>query len=316
MELVSVNDRCYKIPDRRNMEPLDEYFVAKTFSYCKVTGMQLLLTSFGDLMLGQLVLLGLKDHIDDEIAVRPFDTRPIPTCCNVVTSAQFKRSDSTFSQFAQACMAECALSTWGILTSLHSNLLTTQVHRRWSSFADGSQRIQLCMTFVKQAVGHTSICGAGHRMTKAAAPILLRLKGGGRSKEKVQTLVVEEASLSCRDDSNTGMVYHRNALDVEARLEGTLVPDAGGCIEMYRQLSRANRSKILAREDKRIIAKLFASLKRVLHAPCDAKMANTLEIAISSIDSMLGELRSQPLLVDKRILFDDVLRYHTPMFSF
>ena len=151
-------------------------------------------------------------------------------------------------------------------------------------------------------------------MTKAAAPILLRLKGGGRSKEKLQTLVVEEASFSCWDDPSTEIMYHRPAFDVEARLAGTLVPDAGGCIEMYRQLSTANRSKSLARKNRRIIAKLFASLKRVLHAPCDAKMANTLEIAISSLASMLGELRSQPQLVEKRIRFDDVLCAQTPMF--
>ena len=89
MELVSANDRCYKIPDRRNMEPLDGRFVARTFSYCKVTGMQLLLTSFGDLMLSQLMFLGMIDLIDDEIAVLPFDTPLVPTCCNILTSEQF-----------------------------------------------------------------------------------------------------------------------------------------------------------------------------------------------------------------------------------
>jgi len=289
MEYTSVNDRCCKIPDRRNMEPLDGHFVVRTFSYCKVTGMQLLLTSFGDLMLGQLVLLGLKDHIDDEIAVRPFDAPLVPTCCTALTSEPFQRSHSTFTPFAQACMAECALSTWGILTSLHSNLLTTQVHRRWSSFADGSQRIQLCMTFVKQAVGHTSICGAGHRMTKAAAPILLRLKGGGRSKEKVQTLVIEEASFSCRNIPSTEMVYHRNALDVEACLQGTLVPDAGGGIQMQTICSRHIRKTPFVRKCRQGEAKLVALLKRVLHVPCDSDMQTTLEIAISSLVSMLGQ---------------------------
>ena len=297
MGYTSVKYHCCKIPDCRNMEPLDGHFVAKTFSYCKFTGMQLLLTSFGDLMLGQLVFLGLIYLIDDEIPVLPFYTRLVPTGCNILTSEQFQCSCSTFTTFAQACMAECALSPCGILTSPHFNLLTTQVLRRWSSFADGSQRITMCMTFVKQPVGHTSMSGAGDSVTKAAAPILLRLKGGGRSKEKVQTLVVEEASFSCRDDPSTEMVYRRTALDVEARLEGTLVPDAGGGIQMQTLCSRNFRRKLLERKSRQNEAKLFSSLKRVLHAPCDSSIEITLEKAIHSIHSMLDELRSQPLLV-------------------
>jgi len=314
MELVSANVPFAKIVDCRNMEPLDGYFVARTFSYGKLTGMQLLLASFGDLMLGQPVLLGLKDHIDNEIAVRPFDAPPVPTCCNVLTSARFQCSHNMFTPFAQACISECALSIWGVSTIPHSKLLTTQVQRRWSSFVDGSQRIKLCMAFVKQPAGHTSICGARHSVAKAAAPILLRLKGGGRSKEKMQTLVVEEASFSCRDNPSTEMVYHQNALDVETCLEGKRVPDAGGAIQNQRICT--SRKKSLSRKYRQNEAKLFALLKDLLHAPWDSGMGTTLEIAISSIDSMLGELRWQPLLVDKRTLFYNVLRAHTPMFSF
>ena len=138
-------------------------------------------------------------------------------------------------------------------------------------------------------------------MIKAAAPFLLRLKGGGRSKEKVQTLDVEEASFGYRDDPSTETMYHRNALDVGTCLEGTRVPDAGGGIQMQTICSRRFLKRLLVRERKTNEAKLFALLKRVLHARCDAGFGTTLEIAISSIDSMLSELRSQPLLVETRI---------------
>jgi len=200
-----------------------------------------------------------------------------------LTSEQFQCSHSMFTPLAQACMAECALSTWGVSTIPHSKLLTTQVQRRWSSFVDGSQRIKLCMTIVNQPAGHMW-CWAQH-VAKAAAPILLRLKGGGRPNEKVQTLVVEEASFSCRDNPSTEMVYHQNAL------EG----------KMLRICSSRFNKRFCARKYRKKEAKLFALLKDLLHAPWDSDMGTTLEIAISSIDSMLGKLRSQPLLVEKRI---------------
>ena len=105
------------------------------------------------------------------------------------------------------------------------------------------------MTFVKHA-GHTSIYGAGNSVIKAAAPFLLRLKGGGRSKEKVQTLDVEEASFGYRDDPSTETMYHRNALDVGTCLEGTRVPDAGGGIQMQTICSRRFLKRLLVRERK------------------------------------------------------------------
>lgn len=124
------------------------------------------------------------DFIDDEIAVLPLDSQVVPTSRHMLTSEQVQCIHSTFTPFAQTCKAECTLITCGILTSPHSKLLTPQVHGRWSSFADdSSQRIELGMTLINQPV-HASTFGARHSVAKAAAPILLRLKGGGRSKEK------------------------------------------------------------------------------------------------------------------------------------